>query len=437
MFISVDLPAPFSPSSAWISPRLRSKSTPAQRLDAAEMLDDAAHDEQRGPAFGRRAHRGLPQEARNPSLMGTPTRDGAFTALIAADPRLALVMTSDDVETETPASRATSAIGTSPPPGSSPSRFADTRLFACLTLAYRSVCATARPFASAPARQGRSPKWPDFAVSRQIGRALAGPLSANRRVRALNRFRLAQAVLTMLALSAPGAACAAPADPPVAVTPDNFVRAESDLYFSGVVKDGGFGKFLHRREPTAIAKQTIIRMNRDTLYSAAVFDLDAGPVTIALPDPGKRFLSMQVIDEDEYSPEVVYGAHVRTLTKDQIGTRYVLVGVRILVDPDDPKDVETVHALQDAIAVSQPGGPGKFAIPNWDASSQVKVRNALLALASTLPDTKGMFGPKGEVDPVRHLIGSASAWGGNPERDALYLNVTPSITTARRSTGLM
>ncbi len=26
---------------------------------------------------------------------------------------------------------------------------------------------------------------------------------------------------------------------------------------------------------------------------------------------------------------------------------------------------------------------------------------------------------------MRHLIGSASAWGGNPEKDALYLNVTP------------
>jgi hypothetical protein len=27
---------------------------------------------------------------------------------------------------------------------------------------------------------------------------------------------------------------------------------------------------------------------------------------------------------------------------------------------------------------------------------------------------------------VRHLIGAASAWGGNPERDALYLNVVPA-----------
>ena len=240
-------------------------------------------------------------------------------------------------------------------------------------------------------------------------------------------FRRSTRVLfATLALYALGGAHAAPADPPIAVTPDNFARAELDLYFSGVVKDGGFGKFMHRREPTPVAKQTVIRMNRDTLYSAAVFDLDAGPVTITLPDPGKRFLSMQVIDEDEYSPEVVYGANVRTLTKEEIGTRYVLAAVRILVDPNDQKDVEAVRALQDAIKIDQPGGLGSFKIPNWDASSQIKVRGALLELASTVPDTKGMFGPKGKVDPVRHLIGSAAAWGGNPEQDALYLNVTPA-----------
>ena len=238
--------------------------------------------------------------------------------------------------------------------------------------------------------------------------------------------RSTRALFATLALRALGGAHAAPADRPIAVTPDNFARAELDLYFSGVVKDGGFGKFMHRREPTPVAKQTVIRMNRDTLYSAAVFDLDAGPVTITLPDSGKRFLSMQVIDEDEYSPEVASGANVRTLTKEEIGTRYVLAAVRILVDPNDQKDVEAVRALQDAIKTDQPGGPGTYKVPNWDASSQIKVRGALLELASTVPDTKGMFGPKGKVDPVRHLIGSAAAWGGNPEQDALYLNVTPA-----------
>jgi hypothetical protein len=210
------------------------------------------------------------------------------------------------------------------------------------------------------------------------------------------------------------------------VTPENFVRTESDLNFGNVVKDGGFGKFNHRREPAAIDNQTVIRLNRDTLYSSAVFDLDAGPVTITLPDAGKRFMSMQVIDEDEYTPEVDYGAGTHSLTKEKIGTRYVLVAVRALVNPNDPKDVQAVHALQDAIKVDQPGGPGKFKTPNWDQASQKTVRDGLLTLAATVPNTKGMFGARGAVDPVRHLIGAASAWGGNPEKDALYLNVVPA-----------
>jgi len=37
-----------------------------------------------------------------------------------------------------------------------------------------------------------------------------------------------------------------------------------------------------------------------------------------------------------------------------------------------------------------------------------------------------MFGTKDRVDPVRRLIGAASLWGGNPEKDAMYLNVIPS-----------
>lgn len=47
-----------------------------------------------------------------------------------------------------------------------------------------------------------------------------------------------------------------------------FARAESDLYFSGIVRNGSFGKQDHTREPVPIDKQTIIRINRDTLYSS-------------------------------------------------------------------------------------------------------------------------------------------------------------------------
>jgi hypothetical protein len=211
-----------------------------------------------------------------------------------------------------------------------------------------------------------------------------------------------------------------------AVTPDVFVRAESDLYFSGVVKNGGFGRFDHTRDPAPLDKQTVIRLNRDTLYSAVVLDLDAGPATVTLPDAGKRFMSMQVIDEDQYTRAVEYSAGEYTLTKHDIGTRYVVVAVGTLVDPSSGQDLYEVHALQDAIEVLQPGGPGVFEVPQWDPVSQKKVRDALLELASTVRDTDRMYGRKSEVDPVRFLIGAANGWGANPPKEALYLNIVPS-----------
>lgn len=210
----------------------------------------------------------------------------------------------------------------------------------------------------------------------------------------------------------------------VPVTADNFIRAESDLYFGNLLKEGSLGKFTHRREPASIDNQTVIRLNRDTLYSSAVFDLDAGPVTITMPNAGKRFMSLMIVNEDHYVPSVTYDAGPHVFTREKVGTRYMLAGVRTLVDPVDPKDVAQVHVLQDGIKAEQKSA-GKFETPNWDQASQKKVRDALLVLASTIPDFKKAFGTKAQVDPIRHLIGTAAGWGGNPDKDATYLNITP------------
>jgi hypothetical protein len=133
---------------------------------------------------------------------------------------------------------------------------------------------------------------------------------------------------------------------------------------------------------------------------------------------------MQVINQDHYTPMVVYGAGKHTLTREKIGTRYVITALRILVDPTDPKDIQEVVRLQDAVKVEQ-RKPGRFELPSWDPVSQKKVRDALNVLADTLPDKNRMFGAKNSVDPVRHLLGAASGWGGNPDKDAVYLNVVP------------
>jgi hypothetical protein len=230
----------------------------------------------------------------------------------------------------------------------------------------------------------------------------------------------------LLATASSVALAQAPTGDAIPVTADNFIRAETDRTFASIERQSGFSKFVHFRELSPIDNHTVQRANRDTLYSVGVFDLDAGPVTISLPDAGSRFMTMIVIDEDHYVFTVVYGTGSHTLTREQIGTRYALVAIRILVDPNDPKDVAQVNTLQGAITVTQPGGSGSFEMPNWDQAGQKKVRDALVVLGSTLPDWRRAAGSRNAVDPVRHLIVTATGWGLNPDKDAIYLNVTPS-----------
>lgn len=239
-------------------------------------------------------------------------------------------------------------------------------------------------------------------------------------------FRILVCASTIVLTTAGAAYAQTGAKTSVSVTLDNFPRAESDTYIANLVKEsGGLGKFVHHREPASVDNQTIIRLNRDTLYSFVVFDLDAGPVIITMPDSGKRFMSLQIINEDHYVPAVYYGAGSHKLTKENVGTRYVVAGVRTLVDPNDPKDLDQVHKLQDAIKATQKA-EGKLDLPNWDQAARKDIHDALLVLAKYVGGFSHAFGAKGEVDPVRHLIGTSAGWGGNPDKDATYLSFTPT-----------
>ncbi len=223
-----------------------------------------------------------------------------------------------------------------------------------------------------------------------------------------------------------------PDRPAQKVTMDNFVRAESDNYFAGFVKEGGFGKLNHNRELADVRNQTVVRLNRDTLYSFGVFDLDAGPVTVDLPDTKGRFMSLLLISEDHYNPATFYDAGPHVVTRELVGTRYVALAVRTFVDPSDPADLQKAHALQDAIKVEQPGGPGKFEVPAWDQASLTAVRNELKSAGSGLSETRKAFGTREEVDPQQHLVATAAGWGGNPARDALYLPGAPKQNDGRQ-----
>lgn len=211
---------------------------------------------------------------------------------------------------------------------------------------------------------------------------------------------------------------------PIPVTVDNFVRAESDRVLAGFVPDA-FGKFRHNRELVQIDNHIVQRGNRDTLYSVSVFDLEAGPVTITLPDAGERFMSVTAFSQDHYTAGSLYGRGPHMIRKEDVGSRYAQITVRTMVNPGDPDDLAKVHALQDAIVVEQ-ASPGKFDIPNWDPDSRKTIADALTVLGATLPDWSGAAGAPQEVDPIHHLIVTATGWGLNPPKDAIYLNVVPA-----------
>jgi hypothetical protein len=212
----------------------------------------------------------------------------------------------------------------------------------------------------------------------------------------------------------------------VKVNTDNFARAESNRMFASLLgQSGGVNRWKHNRVPTPLDNQPVIRQNRDTLYSFAVTDVSNG-ATLTMPDGGDRYVSAMVVNQDHYINDVFHGAGEHQVTAAQSGTPHALIALRILVDPADPADVAQVNALQDSVAV-RAGSATAFELPDYDQASFDATRRALLELANELSGYEGAFGRRENVDPVRHLLGTAGGWGGLPEQEAYYLNVDPGL----------
>lgn len=208
-----------------------------------------------------------------------------------------------------------------------------------------------------------------------------------------------------------------------AVTVKTVARAESDLAIKKMYAlTGGFGKFYHLRTPTPIDKQTVIRMNRDVLYSSVIFDLSK-PATITMPEGNGRYQSLHVINQNHYSyAETTPGKY--ELTQEKVGTRYVYIIIRTFMDANDPEDIKLANQLQDAIKV-EGGGNDPLDVPDWNLEQLEKARAALNTLGALGISNKGAFGTKEEVDPVNFLIFAAIGWGGLPNENTIGVMGAP------------
>jgi hypothetical protein len=212
----------------------------------------------------------------------------------------------------------------------------------------------------------------------------------------------------------------------VCVTPETYIRAETDRQFGNVVgMAGSVNRLFHFRHLTPLDKQNVVRMNRDTLYSMGVIETSKG-ATITVPQlPADRYVSVYLVDNDHYCPFVIYTSGTHELPRD---TKYLGVGVRIQVfNPKDSDEIALLHKLQDQFIITansaDPLPPFK-----WDLSS-LKVLTAQYEKDSAQYDSwKGMMGPRGKVDEKTRHIAAAAAWGLFPEWDATYLNYSGHLS---------
>ena len=210
------------------------------------------------------------------------------------------------------------------------------------------------------------------------------------------------------------------------VNVDNFVRAETDRMFADLQRDaGGVNRFLHNRAPAAVERQTVIRLNRDTLYSFAVVDLSEG-ATLSMPDPGTRYVSAMVVNQDHYVNRVIHEPGDHHLTMEDFDTPYVVLAIRTLANPRNEDDLSAVATLQDRLRL-QATAARPFVSPSYDVDSLDRTRSALLSLAAGMDSFGRSFGRREDVDPVHHLISTAAGWGGLPDAEAAYVGVAPDL----------
>jgi hypothetical protein len=214
------------------------------------------------------------------------------------------------------------------------------------------------------------------------------------------------------------------------VNVDNYVRAETATMFDNqLAMSGGVNQWIHFRVPTPVDQQPVIRMNRDTLYSGAVVDISGGG-TVTLPDAEGRYMTLMVINEDHYINRVFSGPGTYELSVEDHKTPFVNVVVRILVDANDPDDIAEVNRLQDRVILNL-NSENAYTHPDYDQVSFEATKDAILALGKGVPDTTSTFGKQSEVDPIRHLIGTATGWGGLPETEAFYFMETEPRPSGR------
>jgi len=210
------------------------------------------------------------------------------------------------------------------------------------------------------------------------------------------------------------------------VTKANYAVAETEVILGDYVRKiakgtcgTGVGEFLHQKGAMDPKERTILRPNFDTLYSFAVLDLNS-PATVVLPETD-RYQILEVVNEEHWIPLETAKPGGYQLTKESMGSRYVLALVRTRVNMQDPEDLKKAGVVQDKIGLEQ-AAKGEFVSTNkYDMDEILAMRaDYNKRLASEGVTSEMAFGKKGEISEEMRNFGVGVGWGGLTKKGAVY-----------------
>jgi hypothetical protein len=212
------------------------------------------------------------------------------------------------------------------------------------------------------------------------------------------------AVTAFVASLVTGSVAIATNDEPIKVSRDNYQEAEVARNFTKWAANGANNKLMYMTTVTPSGPAPTVRMNRDSLYSAAILDTSSDTASITLPK-GDLYQSVLMVDTDGYARKFILEPGTHLVATD---TKFVWVLVRTGLE----KGLDEARRMQSLLTV-QGMGDDIYSSPEYDHESLAKLTRTLIDEAIVEDNGDLYYGNyPGQVDEVKRMRSTAAGFGG-------------------------
>jgi hypothetical protein len=191
----------------------------------------------------------------------------------------------------------------------------------------------------------------------------------------------------------------------IPVTDANFTEVEAEVNFLKWKNKDAMNKLFHLTVLTPAGEMPTVRMNRDTLYSAALVDA-SNSFTVHMPDQG-IFTSVLVIDQKGYSQDYIWKPGSHTVSIDKSNGNFAWVLFRIGLE----EGIDKAREAQKTVAITGMGNK-VWKPKNYDKAQYQKLHDKYMNEAIN----SGMFMQYGydasRIDMKAKRLSDAAGWGG-------------------------